>query len=131
MAPAGTALTKPPRITRRIILQKARGHPLEGSHGMEAHDFRVYFTPLAGVLFTVPSRYCALSVVTCSVPWAVVRPASDQVPRAWPYLGACDVGWAPPTRLSRSTATYSKRLWGALKHTEPSGRKALHVLQPH
>ena len=29
---------------------------------MEADGFRVYFTPLAGVLFTVPSRYCALSV---------------------------------------------------------------------
>jgi hypothetical protein len=54
---------------------------------MEAHDFRVYFTPLAGVLFTVPSRYCALSVAACSLPWTVVSPASDQVLRAWPYSG--------------------------------------------
>jgi hypothetical protein len=54
---------------------------------MEAHDFRVYFTPLAGVLFTVPSRYCALSVTACSLPWTVVSPASDQVLRAWPYSG--------------------------------------------
>ena len=55
---------------------------------MEAHDFRVYFTPLAGVLFTVPSRYCALSVTACSLPWTVVSPASNQVLRAWPYSGA-------------------------------------------
>ena len=54
---------------------------------MEAHDFRVYFTPLAGVLFTVPSRYCTLSVAACSLPWTVVSPASDQVLRAWPYSG--------------------------------------------
>ena len=28
-----------------------------GSDRLEAHGFRVYFTPLAGVLFTIPSRY--------------------------------------------------------------------------
>ena len=55
---------------------------------MEAHDFRVCFTPLAGVLFTVPSRYCTLSVAACSLPWTVGSPASDQVLRAWPYSGA-------------------------------------------
>src|SRR5918998_6926884 len=33
-----------------------------GSHCMDAVGFRLSFTPLAGVLFTVPSRYCALSV---------------------------------------------------------------------
>jgi hypothetical protein len=32
---------------------------------MEAYGFRYCFTPLAGVLFTVPSRYCALSVAAC------------------------------------------------------------------
>ena len=88
MAPAVTALTGPRRITRRIILQKARGHPRRGFHGMEAHDFRVSFTPLTGVLFTVPSRYCALSVAACSLPWTVVSPASVQVLRAWTYSGA-------------------------------------------
>jgi hypothetical protein len=35
------------------------------SHGLSATDFRVSFTPLAGVLFTVPSRYYALSVDPC------------------------------------------------------------------
>ena len=86
-APAGAALTAPLRITRRIILQKARGHRLPGSHGVEAHDFRVSFTPLAGVLFTVPSRYCALSVTACSLPWTVVCPASARVLRARTYSG--------------------------------------------
>ena len=33
---------------------------------MEAYGFRVCFTPLAGVLFTVPSRYSALSVAACN-----------------------------------------------------------------
>ena len=70
VAPPVTGLTEPPRVTRRIILQKAhrqRGrtevHPY-AFDCVEAYGFRVYFTPLAGVLFTVPSRYCALSVTT-------------------------------------------------------------------
>ncbi len=67
-APAVAALTRPLEVTRRVILQKARDHrgiklPY-GSHCMDAVGFRLYFTPLAGVLFTVPSRYCALSVTT-------------------------------------------------------------------
>ena len=52
---------------------------------MEANGFRVYFTPLAGVLFTVPSRYCALSVTGCSSPWGVGSPASHHVARVWCY----------------------------------------------
>ena len=52
-------LTLLPRATRRLIMQKACGHPARkpGSHSLEAHDFRFYFTPLSGVLFTFPSRY--------------------------------------------------------------------------
>ena len=38
-------------------MQKACGHPRKGSHSLEAHDCRVCFTPLDGVLFTFPSRY--------------------------------------------------------------------------
>ena len=38
-------------------MQKACGHPRRGSHSLGAHDFRVCFTPLKGVLFTFPSRY--------------------------------------------------------------------------
>lgn len=61
---------------------------MPGSHGVEAHDFRLSFTPLTGVLFTVPSRYCALSVAACSSPWTVVCPASARVLRARTYSGA-------------------------------------------
>jgi hypothetical protein len=45
--------------TRRLILQKARRHQPSrtGSDRPEAHGFRCSFTPLVGVLFTVPSRY--------------------------------------------------------------------------
>src|SRR6202012_3107136 len=42
-------LTSPHTVTRRLILQKARGHftpirRLARSHGLEAHGFRYYFT---------------------------------------------------------------------------------------
>ena len=36
--------------------------PHGGSDRLRAHGFRVSFTPLSAVLFTFPSRYCALSV---------------------------------------------------------------------
>ena len=57
-----------------------------GSHCMDAVGFRFYFTPLAGVLFTVPSRYCALSVTSSSQPWTVVGPASHALSRGAWYL---------------------------------------------
>jgi hypothetical protein len=67
-APAVAALTGPRAVTRRVILQKAHDHRVSkltyGSHCMDAIGFRFCFTPLAGVLFTVPSRYCALSVTS-------------------------------------------------------------------
>ena len=45
------------RATRRLIMQKARRHPLRGSDRLQARGFRVSFTPLLAVLFTFPSRY--------------------------------------------------------------------------
>ena len=48
---------------------------------MDAVGFRLYFTPLTGVLFTVPSRYCALSVTTSRLSWTVVSPASHGISR--------------------------------------------------
>lgn len=79
------------------------------SNGMEAHDFRVYFTPLAGVLFTVPSRYCTLSVAACSLPWTVVSPASAQVLRAWTYSGT------PPVSVNDAYGTLTR--YGAVFQT--------------
>src|ERR671910_302633 len=49
------------RVTRRLILQKARhqatGKPATPSDCLWATGFRYCFTPLIGVLFTFPSRY--------------------------------------------------------------------------
>ena len=45
------------RATRRLIMQKARRHPFQGSDRLRARGFRYCFTPLLGVLFTFPSRY--------------------------------------------------------------------------
>ena len=49
----------PLTITRRLIMQKAGRHRtlLYGSDTLYAIGFRYFFTPLAGVLFTFPSRY--------------------------------------------------------------------------
>ena len=51
------SLTSPATATRRLIMQKARRHPRRGSDRLQAHGFRVCFTPLLEVLFTFPSRY--------------------------------------------------------------------------
>ena len=81
-APGVTPLTWRQRLTRWLILQKARGHTLrppprphtrlpEGSRApaspvvrdtivlplLVGTRFQVLFTPLTGVLFTFPSRY--------------------------------------------------------------------------
>ena len=60
-APPVPGLASLARLTRRLILQKARRHtwqsPTTCSDRPEAQGFRICFTPLAGVLFTVPSRY--------------------------------------------------------------------------
>jgi hypothetical protein len=57
-APAVPALTSRRTTTRWLVLQKARRHRgTPCSDRLEAHGFRLSFTPLAGVLFTVPSRY--------------------------------------------------------------------------
>ena len=59
-------------------MQKARRHPHRGSDRLQAHGFRVCFTPLLEVLFTFPSRYlCAigLSVVFSLAGWAPQIPA--------------------------------------------------------
>lgn len=53
------------------------------------HVVSVYsFTPLAGVLFTVPSRYSALSVGDGIEPWRVGPPVSRRVSRVPRYSGS-------------------------------------------
>ncbi len=90
-------------------MQKARRHPQWGSDRLQAHGFRVCFTPLLEVLFTFPSRYlCAigLSVVFSLTGW------SPQIPAEFLVLRGTQV---PPdgqvcishTGLSPSPATLS------------------------
>ena len=56
-------LTLPRRVTRRLIMQKVRGHSLLRRSGtielplLVGIRFQVLLTPLTGVLFTFPSRY--------------------------------------------------------------------------
>ena len=68
-APHLKCLTLPQTVTRRLIMQKARSHPLSarrriiGLLQLVSVWFQVLLTPLIGVLFIVRSRYFALSVV--------------------------------------------------------------------
>ena len=81
---ASSRLTSPDTATRRLIMQKARRHPKWGSDRLQAHGFRVCFTPLLEVLFTFPSRYlCAigLSVVFSLAGWSPQIPAEFLVLR--------------------------------------------------
>jgi hypothetical protein len=61
-------LTLPQTVTRRLIMQKARGHPLSarrliiGLPQLVGVWFQVLLTPLIGVLFIVQSPYFSLSV---------------------------------------------------------------------
>jgi hypothetical protein len=60
-APAGTALTTPPRITRRIILQKARGHrcfrlPRRGSTRFQG----LFHSPHRGAFHRSLTVLCAI-----------------------------------------------------------------------
>ena len=56
--PAGlTALDLLARITRRIIMQKARPHSLRSSDCCVGSRFQVLFHSASAVLFTFPSRY--------------------------------------------------------------------------
>jgi hypothetical protein len=68
-APHRRCLTLPQKVTRRLIMQKARGHPFStrrsniGLPQLVGIWFQVLLTPLIGVLFIVQSPYYSLSVV--------------------------------------------------------------------
>ena len=61
-APHLQCLTSPVRATRRTVLQKVRGRTLYVLPQLVNTRFQVLFHSPPGVLFTFPSRYCALSV---------------------------------------------------------------------
>ena len=56
-APLGYNLALPQRTTRRIIMQKARGHTTRVLPQLVSIWFQVLFTPLIGVLFIIQSPY--------------------------------------------------------------------------
>ena len=67
-ASALKALTKPMKVTRRIIMQKARRHPgnrkgFTGLRPLVGVWFQVQYPPLTGVLPIFRSPYFSLSVV--------------------------------------------------------------------
>ena len=94
------SLTSPATATRRLIMQKARGHRAEhGSRSLQASGFRFCFTPLTEVLFTFPSRYlCAigLSVVFSLAGW------SPQIPAEFLVLRGTQVPPGDPLCISRT-----------------------------
>ena len=111
-------LTSHVTATRRFIMQKARRHRQKtGSDRLQAHGFRYCFTPLAGVLFTFPSRYWStigLTGVFSLAGWTpriqtgllVSRPTQDATR---PHLDS-RTGLSPPTvelsRTFRSPSAY-------------------------
>ena len=84
--PASSRLTSPATATRRLIMQKARRHAQKArSDRLQAHGFRVSFTPLRGVLPTFPSRYLStigLKGVFSLAGWSRRIHAGFLVPRA-------------------------------------------------
>ncbi len=97
-------LTSLHNATRRLILQKARCHPLQGCNILSVYGFRFCFTPLAGVLFAFPSRYLS-AIGSCGVfslgSWSTRIQAGFHVPRPTqvPHQEVRNISL---TRLSRS-----------------------------
>src|SRR5499427_9597745 len=87
-------LTSPRTVTRRLILQKARGHithptsRVSRSHGLQAHGFRYYFTtPHRGAFhlsLTVLVHYRSPGSIQA---YQVVLADSHGIPRAPCYSG--------------------------------------------
>ena len=84
-------LTLPRNVTRRPIIQKVRSHTLPGPKApaivlplLVSTRFQVLLTPLAGVLFTFPSRYwftIGCQVVFSLGRWSSQLPTGFHVPR--------------------------------------------------
>ena len=103
----------PLTITRRLIMQKASCHRAlrHGSNTLYAIGFRYYFTPLAGVLFTFPSRYwftIGCQVVFSLIQWSGRIHAEFHVHRiTWDASRRLQTSH---TRLSRSLVAFSTAL---------------------
>jgi hypothetical protein len=86
---------------------------------MSAHGFRVYFTPLAGVLFTVPSRYYTLSVGPGTSPWGGGPPSFR---RNFTCSGVLEMGSCGGRAVDYGALT----LYGAVFQTASSSHARSH-----
>jgi hypothetical protein len=100
-----------------------------GSHTLYAIGFRFYFTPLAGVLFTVPSRY--LFTIGCQRVFSLIQWSG----RIHAEFHVHRITWdtsrgfmTSHTRLSRSLADFSTSLCSSIlshvKVPQPQGDKS-------
>jgi hypothetical protein len=116
-----------PKGTRSAWAQQAGPY---ASHGMEAHDFRVFSLPSPGYFSPFPHgtvRYRSLRVA-CLGLWSAQLPPRFFVPGR---TQECSAGrWGPPTGLSPALVRCSKPLRLAqedpLRYTSTSGC----ILQP-
>ena len=79
-----------------------------GSHTLYAIGFRFYFTPLTGVLFTIPSRY--LFTIGCQRVFSLIQWSGQIHAEFHVHRITWDASRGRPTsltRLSRSLATFS------------------------
>ena len=89
-APQLNCLTLPVIVTRRTVLQKVRGCTYKVLPQFVNTGFQVLFHSPPGVLFTVPSQYCSLSVTK---EYLALRGG----PRSFHQGSTClDVLWIPP-----------------------------------
>ena len=127
-APHLRCLTLPDGATRRTVLQKVRRRTHAVLRQFVNAGFQVLFHSPPGVLFTFPSRYCALSVTSQCL-------ALRGGPRAFPQGFSClAVLWIPRRRLSlrlrgfhplrRDFPDPSAGIGGRLTRSEPRGARA-------
>ena len=83
-APDFTSLTLPVPAARRTVLQKVRGCAYKALPQFVNTGFQVLFHSPPGVLFTVPSQYCSLSVTKSYL-------ALRDGPRLFPQDSSCPV----------------------------------------
>ena len=83
-APRLKRLTSPVSAARRTVLQKVRGSALSAVPQLVNTGFQVLFHSPPGVLFTVPSQYCSLSVTKSYL-------ALRDGPRLFPQDSSCPV----------------------------------------
>ena len=103
-----------------------RSPPCGSSHTLYAIGFRFYFTPLTGVLFTIPSRY--LFTIGCQRVFSLIQWSGQIHAEFHVHRITWDASRGRPTsltRLSRSLAAFSTALSSSfVSHIEvPQPRK--------